>query len=156
MPRRTVYETRIEYLQILDEDANLDVKLAKDTLTDEEVRDLFEKMVIYRYYDEVGFKLQRSGRMGTYPQNKGQEAAALGSGYAAKKGTDFLVPCYRENAALFLHGLPMHHVLMHWMGDERGNEIPDGCHKRRICSQAAGCNGKRSSFSVLSASTSRV
>ncbi len=128
MPQRTVYQTTIEHLQILDEDAKLDTKLAKDTLTDEEVRDLFEKMVIYRHFDEVGFKLQRSGRMGTYPQNKGQEAAALGSGYAAKKGTDFLVPCYRENAALFLHGLPMHNILLHWMGDERGNQIPDGVH----------------------------
>ncbi len=128
MPQRTVYETRIEYLQILDEDAKLDVRLAKDTLTDEEVRDLFEKMVLYRHFDEIAFKLQRSGRMGTFPQNKGQEAAALGSGFAAKKGVDFLVPCYRENAALFLHGLPMHHIFLHWMGDERGNEIPDGCH----------------------------
>jgi len=64
--------------------------------------------------------------MGTYPQNKGQEAAAIGAGHAAKKGTDFLVPCYRENAALFMHGLPMHYILLHWMGDERGNQIPEG------------------------------
>jgi pyruvate dehydrogenase E1 component alpha subunit len=64
--------------------------------------------------------------MGTYPQNKGQEAAAIGSGYAAIRGTDWLVPCYRENAALFMHGLPMHYVLLHWMGDERGNQIPEG------------------------------
>lgn len=127
MPQKVVYEAKIEYLQILDEDGRLDTKLAKDTLSDEEVRDLYEKMVIYRHFDEVAFKLQRSGRMGTYPQNKGQEAAALGSGYAARKGKDFLVPCYRENAALFLHGLPMHYILLHWMGDERGNQIPDGC-----------------------------
>ena len=39
--------------------------------------------------------------------------------------TDWLVPCYRENAGLFWHGLPMEYVLLHWMGDERGNEIPD-------------------------------
>ena len=128
MPRRTVYEAKIEYLQILDEDGKLDTKLAKDTLTDEEVAFLFEQMIVCRQLDEVAFKLQRSGRMGTYPQNKGQEAAALGSGFAAKKGTDFLVPCYRENAALFLHGLPMHMILLHWMGDERGNQIPEDVH----------------------------
>lgn len=126
MPHKTVYEAKIEYVQILDEEGKLDTKLAKDTLTDEEVSHLYEHMVICRHYDEVAFKLQRSGRMGTYPQNKGQEAAAIGAGFALKKGVDYLVPCYRENAALFMHGLPMHSILLHWMGDERGNQIPEG------------------------------
>ncbi len=126
MPIKTVYQTSIDYMQILDETGKLDEKLAKDTLTDEQVAFLYEQMIIGRQLDEIAFKLQRSGRMGTYPQNKGQEAAALGSGFAAIKGKDFLVPCYRENAALFLHGLPMHYILLHWMGDERGNQIPEG------------------------------
>ena len=125
MPRETVYEATIEHLQILDEQGTLDAALAKDTLSDQDVAFLYEQMVICRQLDEIAFKLQRSGRMGTYPQNKGQEACALGSGFAAKKGVDFLVPCYRENAALFLHGLPMHMILLHWMGDERGNAIPE-------------------------------
>ncbi len=126
MPRKTVYTASIDYLQILDENGVLDEKLAKDTLADEEVLELYKYMVKCRVLDETAFKLQRSGRMGTYPQNKGQEAAAIGSGYAAKRGTDWLVPCYRENAALWMHGLPMHYVLLHWMGDERGNQIPEG------------------------------
>ncbi|MDX9910780.1 MAG: pyruvate dehydrogenase (acetyl-transferring) E1 component subunit alpha [Phycisphaerales bacterium] len=126
MPLKTVYEARIEYLQILDEDGKLDEKLAKGTLTDEQVAFSLEQMLICRELDETAFKLQRSGRMGTYPQNKGQEACAVGSGLAAIKGQDYLVPCYRENAALFLHGLPMHYILLHWMGDERGNQIPEG------------------------------
>jgi pyruvate dehydrogenase E1 component alpha subunit len=126
MPIKTVYEAKIEYLSILDEKGQLDEKLAKGTLSDDEVTALYEHMVICRQLDEVAFKLQRSGRMGTYPQNKGQEAAAVGSAQAAIKGTDWLVPCYRENAALFMHGLPMHYVLLHWMGDERGNQIPEG------------------------------
>jgi pyruvate dehydrogenase E1 component alpha subunit len=126
MPIKTVYKAQIEYLQILDENGKLDEKLAKDTLTDDDVAYMYEQMSIGRNLDEVAFKLQRSGRMGTYPQNKGQEAAAMGSGYAAKKGVDWLVPCYRENLALFHHGLPMHYILLHWMGDERGNQIPEG------------------------------
>jgi pyruvate dehydrogenase E1 component alpha subunit len=126
MPLKTVYTAKIDYLQILDENGNFDAALAKDTLTDEQVLYLYEFLLQCRQLDEIAFKLQRSGRMGTYPQNKGQEAAAIGSGFAAKKGVDFLCPCYRENAALFLHGLPMHYVLLHWMGDERGNQIPEG------------------------------
>jgi pyruvate dehydrogenase E1 component alpha subunit len=126
MPIRTVYKAQVDYLQVLDEHGRIDEKLAKDTLSDEDVLHLYEQMTIGRTLDEVAFKLQRSGRMGTYPQNKGQEAAAAGSGWAAKRGVDFLVPCYRENLALFLHGLPMHYILLHWMGDERGNQIPPG------------------------------
>ena len=126
MPRKTVYKAQVDYLQILDENGNLDEALAKDTLTDEQVAHLYEFMITCRTLDDIAFKLQRSGRMGTYPQNKGQEAAAIGSGFAAVKGVDFLVPCYRENAALFLHGLPMHYIFLHWMGDERGNQIPEG------------------------------
>ena len=128
MPIKTVYKAQIEHIQILDETGKLDEKLAKDTLTDDDVIYMYEQMTIGRHFDEVAFKLQRSGRMGTYPQNKGQEAAAIASGFAAQKGVDFLVPCYRENLALFHHGLPMHYILLHWMGDERGNQIPEGVH----------------------------
>lgn len=126
MPRKVVYEARVEHMQILDERGVLDAKLAKDTLTDDQVAYLYEQMSITRHYDEVAFKLQRSGRMGTYPQNKGQEANAAASALALRKGWDWLVPCYRENTALFMHGLPMEHILLHWMGDERGNQIPEG------------------------------
>ena len=127
MPKRVVYEAKIEHLQILDEDGKLDAKLAKDTLTDEQVVYLYEQMSVCRQFDEIAFKLQRSGRMGTYPQNKGQEANAVGAGLALQKGKDWIIPCYRENAALFMHGLPMHYILLHWMGDERGNQIPPNC-----------------------------
>jgi len=128
MPKRTVYSAKIEYLQILNEEGELDTRLAKNTLTDDDVVFLFEQMSLVRHYDEIAFKLQRSGRMGTYPQNKGQEAAAAGAGLAVRQrgGKDWLVPCYRENTALFMNGLPMENILLHWMGDERGNMIPEG------------------------------
>ncbi len=138
MPIRTAYKAQVDYLQILDENAVLDEKLVKGeggkpVLSDEEVRELYEYMNKCRALDEIAFKLQRSGRMGTYPQNKGQEAAAIGAGYAAKRGVDWLVPCYRENAALWMHGLPMHYIFLHWMGDERGNQIPEGVYQNPLC-----------------------
>lgn len=124
MPRRNVYHADIEHLQILDPDGNVDEELARGTLSDAEVKALYEQMIICREFDEQSFKLQRSGRMGTFPQNKGQEAATLGSARALRSGIDYIVPYYRENPAMFLHGLPMHYTLLHWMGDERGNAIP--------------------------------
>ncbi|MFG0273747.1 MAG: pyruvate dehydrogenase (acetyl-transferring) E1 component subunit alpha [Phycisphaerales bacterium] len=126
MPVSTAYKTEIQHLQILDEQGKLDEKLGKGLIADADLVKLYEHMSVCRQLDEIAFKLQRSGRMGTYPQNKGQEASATGVAFALKK-SDWIVPCYRENAALFWHGLPMEKVLLHWMGDERGNEIPKGC-----------------------------
>lgn len=126
MPVTTCYETTIDHVQILDEDGNFDSSLGEGLLSDADVVDMYERMAVCRHYDEIAFKLQRSGRMGTYPQNWGQEAAAIGPARAMNRETDWVVPCYRENAALFAMGLPMEKILLHWMGDERGNQIPDG------------------------------
>ena len=124
MPLRTVFEAKIENISILDENGNFDEELGKDLLSDAEVKVLYEQMIVSREFDDVAFKLQRSGRLGTFPQNRGQEAAAPGAAKAMRKGWDWLVPYYRENPAAFLLGLPMHYVYLHWMGDERGNKIP--------------------------------
>ena len=123
MPVRTAFKTTIEHVSILDEDGKFDTKLGHDLIPDDDVVRLYEHMSICRHFDEVAFKLQRSGRMGTYPENRGQEAVSLGAAYVLRPD-DWMVPCYRENAGLFWRGLPMELILLHWMGDERGNEIP--------------------------------
>jgi pyruvate dehydrogenase E1 component alpha subunit len=125
MPIKTVLNASIAHVSILDAEGNFDGKLGKDLIPDDDVVRLYEHMTICRHYDEVAFKLQRSGRMGTYPQNMGQEATSLGAAYAIQRD-DWMVTCFRENCGLFWHGLPMEHILLHWMGDERGNQIPDG------------------------------
>lgn len=127
MPIKTVFETKIENISILDENGKFDAKLGKGLIPDKDAVKLYEHMCICRHLDEVAFKLQRSGRMGTYPQNMGQEATSLGAAYALNND-DWLVPCYRENAGLFWRGLPMEMILLHWMGDERGNQIPRDLH----------------------------
>ncbi len=125
MPIKKVFTTTIEHVSILDEHGKFDEKLGKGLIPDPDVVKLYEHMGICRQFDEVAFKLQRSGRMGTYPENRGQEATSLGAAYALTR-EDWLVTCYRENAGLFWHGLPMEYILLHWMGDERGNQIPEG------------------------------
>jgi pyruvate dehydrogenase E1 component alpha subunit len=125
MPLTTAYRGEIASLEILDENGKLDEKLAKDAgLSDADVKFLYEQMIVNREFDDSAFRLQRSGRLGTFPQCRGQEAAALGAAKAMRKGVDYLVPYYRENPASFLHGLPMHLILMFWGGDERGNAVP--------------------------------
>jgi hypothetical protein len=123
MPIQTVFKAEIERISILDEHCEFDEKLGAGLIPDEDLVRLYEAMSSCRYLDEVAFKLQRSGRMGTYPQNMGQEATSLGAAYALN-GDDWLVTCYRENCGLFWRGVPMESILLHWMGDERGNAMP--------------------------------
>jgi len=133
MPLTSVFHADVSLLQILDENGSVDSSLSQNTLTDDEIVELYQEMLVARHFDETAFKLQRSGRMGTYPQNKGEEATDLGAAKALKRGVDHIVPYYRENAALFHHGLPMHQVLLYWMGDERGNSIPSDLCINPVC-----------------------
>ena len=136
MPIETVFSGEVKRLSVLSPEGVLDEDLAadvRDVLTDDRCRELYGDLLIYREFDETAYRLQRSGRMGTFPQNKGQEAAALGGALALRKGHDQIVPAYRENSALFHHGLPMHMVLLHWMGDERGNAVPKELCVSPIC-----------------------
>lgn len=123
MPVEPVYRAEISRVSILDEHGRFDDPLGADLIPDADVVALYEHMLLCRTLDEIAFKLQRSGRMGTYPQNMGQEAASLGAAYALDR-RDWMVTCYRENAGLFWHGVPPELILLHWMGDERGNHIP--------------------------------
>jgi pyruvate dehydrogenase E1 component alpha subunit len=125
MPRTITYHADIEYLQILDENGLLDEALARGTLEPADVKSLYETMILSRELDNTAFNLQRSGQMGTYPPNKGSEAVTLGATRALRKGIDHLIPSYRENAAMFLHGMPMHLMYLFWMGDERVNRVPE-------------------------------
>ena len=126
MPVECAFETTIEYVSILDEHAVFDEHLGEGLIPDEDVIAMYRHMAMCRQFDHIAFKLQRSGRMGTYPENRGQEATSLGGAYALED-TDWLVTCYRENAGLFWRGVDPEKVLLHWMGDERGNNIPQRC-----------------------------
>ena len=105
MPITTALSTEINRVSILDEHGQFDESLGKDLIPDADLVGLYEDMALCRKLDEVAFKLQRSGRMGTYPQNMGQEANSLGAAYVLNQD-DWLVTCYRENCGLFHRGLP--------------------------------------------------
>ena len=122
MPITTALQTEIKRVSILDEHGQFDAELGKDLIPNDDLVQLYQEMSLCRKLDEVAFKLQRSGRMGTYPQNMGQEATSLGAAYVLNQD-DWLVTCYRENCGLFHRGLPPEKILLHWMGDERGNNI---------------------------------
>jgi pyruvate dehydrogenase E1 component alpha subunit len=78
-----------------------------------------------RIFDDKALKMQRAGRMGTYPPISGQEAVQVGSALALKD-TDWMVPSYRDIASMMAIGIPLKDLYLVWMGNDLGNKIPDG------------------------------
>lgn len=121
MPRTTVYEGKVEYLQILDKDGKVDAELDPG-LPNELLDRMYRLMVLGRLWDHKCMMLQRTGRMFTYAPLEGQEAIAVGS-VLASKPEDWLFPTYREWFVYHLRGGPLHMVDMTWMGMEEGMKL---------------------------------
>ena len=86
---------------------------------------MYRDMVRMRGFDDKALKLQRQGRMGTWPPIRGQEAVQAGVGHAMT-GADWLIPAFREHGVMLLKGIPGHLIYAYWAGDERGSCYPEG------------------------------
>lgn len=112
----------IRYYQYLNEQSVLADEvpgLAEDTET---LVKLYRLMSLVRVMDVKAIALQRTGKLGTYPSTRGQEAVFVGIGQAMDK-KDIFVPYYRDMGTLVQRGVPLSHVLLYWGGDERGNDF---------------------------------
>jgi pyruvate dehydrogenase E1 component alpha subunit len=118
MVKKVIGNFSIEYLQVMDENGKVDEKLMPK-LSDKQIKELYELMVLLRTFDDKSFSLQRQGRIGTYIQFKGQEASQCGSAYALED-KDWMFPMYRSGAALIVRKHPMHQLLQYGGGDIRG------------------------------------
>lgn len=86
----------------------------------EQLKDLYYRLLLLRLFDQKAVALQRTGKLGTYPSSRGQEAVFVGTGLAMEKN-DLYVPYYRDAGVLIQRGVPLETILMYWSGDERGN-----------------------------------
>ena len=123
MPKRVLKEFRVEYLQVLDEEGSCDESLMPK-LSNDEIKKIYEMLVLIRTFDQKAFNMQRQGRLGTYIQFKGQEACQVGSAYALEDD-DFIFPMYRNSGLLIARKHPIVQVLQYWSGDERGLRSPE-------------------------------
>jgi len=123
MTKKVLKEFKVEYLQVLDEEGNCDESLMPK-LSNDEIKKLYEMLVLIRVFDQKSFNMQRQGRLGTYIQFKGQEACQVGSAFALKDD-DFIFPMYRNSGLLIARKQPIVQVLQYWSGDERGQKSPD-------------------------------
>ncbi len=117
---KVIGKFEVKYLQVLDEqgkpDVHLEPKLKKD-----ELLSLYQFLVLTRVADETCLKLQREGRIGTYAECKGEEATIVGAAFAMQK-QDWLVPCYREQGAYLVRGVPLRNMILSWAGSEDGGK----------------------------------
>lgn len=132
MPRAAIeIPLKVESLSVLSPDGQLDAAL-EPKVPDADLRRLYKTMLCTRLFDERCLHMQRQGRIGTYGPTKGQEAASLGIAYCLKK-EDWLVPAFRETAAMLWRGWPMERIILWWGGNEIGATVPDGVNDLPIC-----------------------
>lgn len=114
----------IPFIQILNEQGELNESTRPPEFTDAIMRQLYEKMLFIKMADQKALNLQRQGRMGTYASCRGQEAIQIASTYALQPN-DWLVPAFRETAAMWMHGIPLKDIYLYWMGNEWGSHAPE-------------------------------
>jgi len=120
----TVATFEVSYYQYLSEEGRLTVTppaFAKDPAN---LIHLYRLMTLIRLFDNKAIALQRTGKLGTYPSTRGQEAAFVGMGNALQKN-DIFVPYYRDVGTLIQRGVKLSEILLYWGGDERGNAFPN-------------------------------
>jgi pyruvate dehydrogenase E1 component alpha subunit len=131
MPEEIIESFSVKRLQVLDESGDLDASLAP-ALSDEDIKKIYELLILARAYDERARSLQREGRMGTYASILGQEASQVGSAFALDK-TDWIFPSFRESGVFIAMGYPLYMLYQAWGGDERGFITPEGLNILPIC-----------------------
>lgn len=132
LPKTTVVaHFEIPYFRYLDEKGHPEQDVPEFAKDKETLVAMYRMMVLTRLFDKKAVALQRTGKLGTYPPNIGQEAIGVGLG-AGMKPDDVLVPYYREYGGMFWRGVTMEEVLLYWGGDERGSDFAKS-HDFPIC-----------------------
>ena len=131
MPEVLLSTFAIKRLEILDVEGNVDEALMPP-LDDSRILSMYESMMLARTFDERALSLQREGRLGTYPQLLGQEAAQVGSAFALNP-RDWVFPSFRETGVHLTLGYPITQLFQYWSGDERGMITPDHLNIFPVC-----------------------
>jgi pyruvate dehydrogenase E1 component alpha subunit len=132
MPRKPIpLPYQIDYLSILDENAEVDSAL-EPKLSAEELKTIYRHMLLARRNDERMLTMQRQGRMGTFPQSSGHEAISIGPAFLLNKD-DWHIPAYREHAGMLYRGWKLENFFLYFNGFEEGASPPVGVNDLPMC-----------------------
>jgi pyruvate dehydrogenase E1 component alpha subunit len=130
MPEET-FTFSVRSMQVMDENGVIDKKLMPQ-ISEDDIKKMYEFMVLARVVDDRILKLQREGRCGTYGSSLGQEAVQVGSALALED-EDWLFPYFRDIGANLIRKIPAANYILYWMGDERGMKIPESTNTFMQC-----------------------
>lgn len=119
MPLSDIGPFSVSYLQVLDAQGQLDAAL-DPKMTDAQLLETYRWMVLAREADQRMLKLQRQGRIGTFPLCTGQEAASVAPALAMRDG-DWFVGAFRELGGRLVRGESLLDYMLYYNGLEEGN-----------------------------------
>lgn len=106
-----------------------------DGLSADELKQMYEGMILIRAYDERQKKLQRSGRIGFCVTSTGEEAIQVGIGQALED-RDWIFGYYRQYGMMLYKGVPVTELADHLFGNEgdfaKGRQMPAHYTNRRV------------------------
>lgn len=118
---------RDDCLRVLDDDNQADPEL-EPSISEEQLLQMYQNMVLSRTLDERGMMLQRQGRIGFYVPALGQEAIPTGT-VAALTNKDWLFPSYREPGVFLYRGAPLFEMICNLFGNKgdvcKGRQMPN-------------------------------
>ena len=92
-------------------------------LDEQRLLDFHRQMIVIRRFDVEAGNLQRQGQLALWIPSTGQEAAQVGSGYAARP-QDHVFPSYREHVVGRIRGLDLLQVIRQLRGNSNGGWDP--------------------------------
>ena len=94
-----------------------------EAIGDTELEQFYRDMVAIRAIDTQATNLQRQGQLALWPPSRGQEAAQVGSGRAAR-AQDTIFPSYREHAVARIRGVDPVDIIKLMRGVSHGGWDP--------------------------------
>lgn len=81
-------------------------------LSDEQVIDMYSKMMLARKFDERSLVLQRAGKINFHVSGIGQEAAQVAAAFAMQTGKDYFLPYYRDYGLVLAVGMSVRDLML--------------------------------------------
>jgi 2-oxoisovalerate dehydrogenase E1 component alpha subunit len=94
-----------------------------EKLSDAQLREFHRHMVVIRRFDNEATNLQRQGQLGLWVPSLGQEAAQVGSAFAARP-QDHIFPAYREHVVAMIRGVDVLNIIRLLRGVTHGGWDP--------------------------------
>lgn len=81
-------------------------------LTDDQVLEMYQTMLLARKLDERMWLLNRSGKIPFVISCQGQEAAQVGASYALNRNEDYVAPYYRDMGVVLSFGMTVKELML--------------------------------------------